>query len=194
MKPKQYIKKYNLDKGGVDKFSHSEFVADLTFDFITLLEVGRATENIKGFENAVRAIRMKWDGIHNKTLGQLPDKLWNYFFATVIAKTREELFPEIMERRKKEADQRQQWREDRKSEKERWGDFFSWGFLFNAMKGQTKPVESFQTLGLPTEATEDDVKKAYRSLSLKHHPDKGGNEAKFIEITEAKNRCISYLT
>jgi hypothetical protein len=73
MKPLDYVKKYNLDKG--DKFNHNSFVADLAIDFQTLLQVGKGDQNIKGFENAVRAIRMKWDGINNKTLGNLPDKL-----------------------------------------------------------------------------------------------------------------------
>lgn len=31
----------------------------------------------------------------------------------------------------------------------------------------------------------DDYKKAYKKLALKHHPDKGGDEAKFKEVTEA---------
>jgi molecular chaperone DnaJ len=34
-------------------------------------------------------------------------------------------------------------------------------------------------------ATNDDVKKAFRKLAQKYHPDKGGSEEKFKEITEA---------
>ncbi len=30
-----------------------------------------------------------------------------------------------------------------------------------------------------------DIKKAYRKLAVKHHPDKGGDEATFKEITRA---------
>ncbi len=43
----------------------------------------------------------------------------------------------------------------------------------------------YDILGLDKKATQDDVKKAFRKLAQKHHPDKGGNEAKFKEITEA---------
>jgi len=44
----------------------------------------------------------------------------------------------------------------------------------------------FRILHLDYNATEQDVKKAYRRFSLKYHPDKpGGNAKKFIMITQA---------
>lgn len=43
----------------------------------------------------------------------------------------------------------------------------------------------YDTLGISKEASKDEVKKAFRKLSLEHHPDKGGNEEKFKEISNA---------
>lgn len=44
----------------------------------------------------------------------------------------------------------------------------------------------YTILGVPRNASQDEVKKAYRKLAHQHHPDKqGGNEAKFKEINEA---------
>ncbi|MEO6536100.1 MAG: J domain-containing protein, partial [Candidatus Paceibacterota bacterium] len=43
----------------------------------------------------------------------------------------------------------------------------------------------YEILGVDKKASKDDVKKAFRKLAQKHHPDKGGDEAKFKEITEA---------
>ena len=34
-------------------------------------------------------------------------------------------------------------------------------------------------------ASQDEIKKAFRKLAHKHHPDKGGDEKKFKEINEA---------
>lgn len=44
----------------------------------------------------------------------------------------------------------------------------------------------YKTLGIDRNATQDEVKKAFRKLAHEHHPDKkGGNDAKFKEASEA---------
>jgi molecular chaperone DnaJ len=47
------------------------------------------------------------------------------------------------------------------------------------------PKNYYEILGVDKKATNDDVKKAFRKLAQKYHPDKGGSEEKFKEITEA---------
>lgn len=43
----------------------------------------------------------------------------------------------------------------------------------------------YDTLGVAKTATPDEIKKAYRRLASQHHPDKGGDTAKFQQIEEA---------
>ncbi len=43
----------------------------------------------------------------------------------------------------------------------------------------------FSVLGLCPDATLRDVRRAYRRLALVHHPDRGGDAARFREITDA---------
>lgn len=43
----------------------------------------------------------------------------------------------------------------------------------------------YKTLGVPRDADADTIKKAFRKLARKYHPDAGGDEAKFKEINEA---------
>jgi DnaJ-class molecular chaperone len=43
----------------------------------------------------------------------------------------------------------------------------------------------FKILGVPETASDADIKKAYKKLSMKHHPDKGGDDTIFQEISTA---------
>ena len=43
----------------------------------------------------------------------------------------------------------------------------------------------YARLGIDPSATQDDVKRAYRKLAVRMHPDKGGDEDAFAEIVEA---------
>ena len=54
--------------------------------------------------------------------------------------------------------------------------------------GSREPADTtklYTLLGIQKTATSTEVKKAYRKLAVKHHPDKGGDPEKFKEISKA---------
>lgn len=43
----------------------------------------------------------------------------------------------------------------------------------------------YEVLGVKKDASADEIKKAFRRAAIEHHPDRGGDEAKFKELNEA---------
>ena len=46
-------------------------------------------------------------------------------------------------------------------------------------------MDYYNTLGVPRDADQDTIKKAYRKLAMQHHPDHGGDPNQFQKINEA---------
>jgi DnaJ family protein A protein 2 len=53
-------------------------------------------------------------------------------------------------------------------------------------KSAQKPnMKFYEALGVEKSASEAEIKKAYKKAAMQHHPDRGGDEHKFKEVTEA---------
>ena len=46
-------------------------------------------------------------------------------------------------------------------------------------------ANAYETLGVPKGASDEEIKRAYRKLASQHHPDKGGDTARFQDIQSA---------
>ena len=51
----------------------------------------------------------------------------------------------------------------------------------------------YEVLGVSSNATQTDVRKAYRVLARKYHPDLGGDETMFCQITKAYESIMNGL-
>lgn len=68
--------------------------------------------------------------------------------------------------------------------KEEWhnGIWYHLAMLYMALR--SVPSDSFAYMGLKEDATPEEIMKRYRELSLKCHPDKGGNQEEFNKIAQ----------
>jgi translocation protein SEC63 len=74
---------------------------------------------------------------------------------------------------------------------------FLWAVLFNLAETisqshkEIKSFDPFEILEITTSATDQEIKKAYRKMSLKYHPDRNPNDplasSNFIQVTKAYN-------
>ncbi len=46
-------------------------------------------------------------------------------------------------------------------------------------------MDYYSILGVSRNASDKDLKSAYKKASMKHHPDRGGNEEEFKKVNEA---------
>jgi len=46
-------------------------------------------------------------------------------------------------------------------------------------------MDYYTILGVPRTATHEEIRKAYKKQSMKHHPDRGGNHDEFVKVQQA---------
>lgn len=94
MTTKEFIKKFNLSEGW-NKSKTSEFIKELGNSLRELLEEMKVSEDIKKFNECVKQVRSKFDGISNKTPYGIPEEVWSYFYKREVISLRDEFCPEI---------------------------------------------------------------------------------------------------
>src|SRR5437667_11956164 len=65
-----------------------------------------------------------------------------------------------------------------------------WGSLANPVRPLLERQQALAVLGLPPNATRQQIKRRYRTLAKKYHPDRGGDQRQMKRIIAA----YEYLT
>src|SRR3954470_11343909 len=56
-----------------------------------------------------------------------------------------------------------------------------------------QPADYYAILGVPASATQDEIKKQYRKLAAKHHPDKNPNDPRAADTFKAISEAYQTL-
>jgi DnaJ-domain-containing protein 1 len=60
-----------------------------------------------------------------------------------------------------------------------------WGSRVNPMRPLVERQQALAVLGLPPDATHQQIKRRYRELAKKYHPDRGGDQKEMRRIIAA---------
>ena len=60
-----------------------------------------------------------------------------------------------------------------------------WGSRMNPVRPMVERQQALAVLGLPPDATHQQIKRRYRELAKKHHPDRGGDPREMQRIIAA---------
>lgn len=74
---------------------------------------------------------------------------------------------------------------------DRWGVSDMIKRAFTGFKALPEPKGWWDILGVDKDASEDEIKRAYRKQAMEHHPDRGGNIHQFNLINAAYNKGLS---
>lgn len=76
---------------------------------------------------------------------------------------------------------------------ERWGSGEMIQQAFTGFVALPAPEQPWQALGVPREASREEIEGAHRRLAMKHHPDRGGDDAEMARINAARDAMLESL-
>jgi len=82
MKANDFIMKYSLNHE--IKFNHFNFMVDLSDTFVERLIKYQAYNNQVKIKITIKEMHDLWISISNKSQGELPKSLWNFFYVKII--------------------------------------------------------------------------------------------------------------
>lgn len=209
MTTKEYTKKYEFAPrafGQAPRPFPQEIYRDLMSELLIQLDFNKANDNLAGFNNSVRVLRMKFDAISNKAYGLLDEKHWNYMFATMIVPLREQYcsrevaaLREKREARIREREEREAWEEAQTRAFFGSFTFNPWDFVWAMFADRSKkpqPKEAYEIMGLDLDANLEELDEKYALLIRRHHPDnkETGDHDKCVAINQARADIKAYLT
>ena len=133
----------------------------------------------------------KWNGYtQTEKMIFINRVLYEYYFKVNTGFNTFWNFKETMEKKADEYKGNYSYDKQQNSQQETKYDWeYIWKSMgFNFRQSGDKILDSIQAyriLGLSHGATKSQIKDVYKSLVKLHHPDKGGNQQKFIEIQNA---------
>ena len=104
------------------------------------------------------------------------DYIRKYTKSTITKEEQEKIIETAKKYRKKHEEELRKFRSE-------FGNLFDFSKLFNFK-------DDYKTLGLEKDCTKEEIKRAYRKLAKKNHPDLNGNVEKFREVNQAYERLI----
>jgi len=140
-----------------------------------------------------RACKAVFDAL--RTAGKSDDEIKGTLSAMLAGKPWKdeiinELFNPYNSYKRREEKQRSQWEQN---QRERQRSYNSWhnNRQRSSNYGGSSLDEALKFFGFSSMPSNDELKKRYRELALKNHPDKGGETAVFQELQNHKDRLYA---
>ena len=114
MKPKEIIKKLGIQNGLKSKKLQDEFLNTMREELAEVYNQFGVKDSDRHFDQAVKQVRSKWDGVSLKITMGINDGLWNFFYAKHVINLKGELCPTW----KANQDEEQRKYEERKRKRE----------------------------------------------------------------------------